>query len=209
MADKKWFADNLAEQRAIEDSTSTQCTLGLWGPRSRDILSSIRATTSRTRASRSARGRRSTSAAWRSIASRISYVGDPGWELYVPMADGAKLWDAVWEAGRAHGVCPPVSACTARRAGSRRLPGLRLRARRRLHRRRGRHGVGQGQGPGLRRQGRLRRPPRVGAGGEALHADDRRSHLDERHASATPSGASRSRLPTASRSSTRTDAART
>ena len=40
------------------------------------------------------------------LASRISYVGDLGWELYVPMADGAKLWDVLWEAGRAHGVVP-------------------------------------------------------------------------------------------------------
>ena len=40
------------------------------------------------------------------VASRISYVGDLGWELYVPFEQGAKLWDAVWEAGRAHGVVP-------------------------------------------------------------------------------------------------------
>ena len=40
------------------------------------------------------------------LASRISYVGDLGWELYVPMEQGAKLWDAVWEAGRPHGVVP-------------------------------------------------------------------------------------------------------
>ena len=40
------------------------------------------------------------------LASRISYVGDLGWELYVPMEEGAKLWDAVWEAGRPHGVVP-------------------------------------------------------------------------------------------------------
>lgn len=38
------------------------------------------------------------------LASRISYVGDLGWELYVPMEQGLKLWDALWEAGRAHGL---------------------------------------------------------------------------------------------------------
>ncbi len=77
MADKKWFADNLAGDARIEDFTSSWCTIGLWGPRARDVL-----------------------------ASRISYVGDLGWELYVPMEEGAKLWDAVWEAGRPHGVVP-------------------------------------------------------------------------------------------------------
>jgi glycine cleavage system aminomethyltransferase T len=38
------------------------------------------------------------------LASRISYVGDLGWELYVPMEQGARLWDLVWEAGEPHGL---------------------------------------------------------------------------------------------------------
>jgi glycine cleavage system aminomethyltransferase T len=40
------------------------------------------------------------------LASRISYVGDLGWELYAPMEQGARLWDTLWEAGQAHGVVP-------------------------------------------------------------------------------------------------------
>jgi glycine cleavage system aminomethyltransferase T len=40
------------------------------------------------------------------LASRISYVGDLGWELYVPIEQGAKLWDVVAEAGAPHGVIP-------------------------------------------------------------------------------------------------------
>ena len=40
------------------------------------------------------------------IASRISYVGDLGWELYVPMEKGEQLWDAVWDAGQPHGIVP-------------------------------------------------------------------------------------------------------
>jgi glycine cleavage system aminomethyltransferase T len=42
----------------------------------------------------------------RALASRISYVGDLGWELYVPIEQGARLWDVVWEAGRSHGAVP-------------------------------------------------------------------------------------------------------
>ena len=38
------------------------------------------------------------------LASRISYVGDLGWELYVPIEQGARLWDLVWEAGQEHGA---------------------------------------------------------------------------------------------------------
>ena len=40
------------------------------------------------------------------IASRISYVGDLGWELYVPIEQGARLWDIVAEAGLPHGAVP-------------------------------------------------------------------------------------------------------
>jgi len=40
------------------------------------------------------------------LASRISYVGELGWELYVPIEQGARLWDLVWEAGEPHGVVP-------------------------------------------------------------------------------------------------------
>src|SRR5256714_642139 len=38
------------------------------------------------------------------VASRISYVGDLGWEVYVPMEQGLLLWDTLWEAGRPHGL---------------------------------------------------------------------------------------------------------
>ena len=40
------------------------------------------------------------------LASRISYVGDLGWELHVPIEQGARLWDMVWEAGEPHGIVP-------------------------------------------------------------------------------------------------------
>jgi glycine cleavage system aminomethyltransferase T/glycine/D-amino acid oxidase-like deaminating enzyme len=108
MADKKWFADHLPEDgsASIEDLTSTWCTVGLWGPRARDVLSSL------TGDDVSNEG--FPFSTWKNVdvdgtavlASRISYVGDLGWELYVPMGDGAKLWDAVWEAGQPHGIVP-------------------------------------------------------------------------------------------------------
>src|SRR4051812_38440186 len=43
MADMKWFAGHLPEDGSaqIADQTSQLCTLGLWGPRARDILASV------------------------------------------------------------------------------------------------------------------------------------------------------------------------
>jgi glycine cleavage system aminomethyltransferase T len=40
------------------------------------------------------------------LASRISYVGELGWELHAPIEEGARLWDTLWEAGRPHGLVP-------------------------------------------------------------------------------------------------------
>jgi glycine cleavage system aminomethyltransferase T len=40
----------------------------------------------------------------RALASRISYVGELGWEIYAPMEQGLRLWDTLWEAGKPHGV---------------------------------------------------------------------------------------------------------
>jgi glycine cleavage system aminomethyltransferase T len=37
---------------------------------------------------------------------RISYVGDLGWEIYVPTEQGMPMWDRLWEAGQAFGVAP-------------------------------------------------------------------------------------------------------
>ena len=108
MADLKWFADHLPEDGSAQvfDLTSSWCTLGLWGPRARDILAST------TGADLSNEGFPFATCATielgslRVLASRISYVGDLGWELYVPIEQGAKLWDIVWEAGAPHGVVP-------------------------------------------------------------------------------------------------------
>ncbi len=38
------------------------------------------------------------------LALRVTYVGELGWELYCPSEFGLKLWDTIWEAGRAHGL---------------------------------------------------------------------------------------------------------
>jgi glycine cleavage system aminomethyltransferase T len=108
MMDKKWIAGQLpADGRAqLADLTSAWATFGLWGPRARDVLSSV------TAADVSAAGFPFATCAEIEIAgvtvlaSRISYVGELGWELYVPIEAGGAVWDAVWAAGQRHGLIP-------------------------------------------------------------------------------------------------------
>jgi glycine cleavage system aminomethyltransferase T len=107
MADRKWFSDRLpADGASLVDQTSAWCTLGLWGPRARDILSSVTSDDVSHEGFRFATCRTIEVGTLRVLASRISYVGDLGWELYVPMEQGEKLWDMLWEAGRPHGLAP-------------------------------------------------------------------------------------------------------
>jgi len=107
-ADFKWFRDHLPRDGSaqIADITSAWTTLGLWGPRARDILASVTRDDMSHEAFPFGRCRAIEVDTLRVLASRISYVGDLGWELYVPIEQGRKLWDMLSEAGRPHGVVP-------------------------------------------------------------------------------------------------------
>jgi len=108
MSDKKWFADHLPDDGSaqIHDQTSAWTTLGLWGPRARDILSSITSDDVSHQGMPFARCKQIEIGPVNTLASRISYVGDLGWELYVPIEQGARLWDIIAEAGEPHGIIP-------------------------------------------------------------------------------------------------------
>jgi glycine cleavage system aminomethyltransferase T/glycine/D-amino acid oxidase-like deaminating enzyme len=108
MSDLKWFKDHLPADGSaqIADLTSSWCTLGLWGPRAREILASVTGDDVSHEGFPFARCRTIEVGPLSVLASRISYVGDLGWELYVPMEQGARLWDIIAEAGEPHGIVP-------------------------------------------------------------------------------------------------------
>jgi glycine cleavage system aminomethyltransferase T/glycine/D-amino acid oxidase-like deaminating enzyme len=108
MADLKWVADHLREDGSAQvfDLTSSWCTLGLWGPRARDILANTTSADVSHEGFPFATCRTIEVDSLRVLASRISYVGDLGWELYVPIEQGAKLWDTIQEAGEPQGIVP-------------------------------------------------------------------------------------------------------
>jgi glycine cleavage system aminomethyltransferase T/glycine/D-amino acid oxidase-like deaminating enzyme len=108
MVDKKWFADRLPKDgtASIVDLTSAYTTIGLWGPRARDILSSITRDDVSHEAFPFGTCREIEVDSLSVLASRISYVGELGWELYVPIEAGLKLWDLLHKAGAPHGAVP-------------------------------------------------------------------------------------------------------
>ena len=106
MADRQWFTDHLVDGATLTDRTDEISTIGLWGPRARDILASL------TDADVSDEGfgfltcREVEIGGATVLASRISYVGELGWELYASMADAAELWEALLDTGDTHGTVP-------------------------------------------------------------------------------------------------------
>jgi glycine cleavage system aminomethyltransferase T len=106
MADRKLFSDNLPADgsASLVDVTTAWTTIGLWGPRARDILGSVTSDDVSHDGFPFAACRTLELGSQLVLASRISYVGDLGWELYVPIEQGARLWDVLWEAGQPHGL---------------------------------------------------------------------------------------------------------
>ncbi len=106
MSDKKWFADHLPAGAALADVTSAWATFGVWGPRARDVLQPVTLGDLSHDAFGFGTCREVEINGVTALASRISYVGELGWELYVPMEQGARVWDTVWDAGQPHGLVP-------------------------------------------------------------------------------------------------------
>ncbi len=104
MADLKWFKDHLAPMASIVDLTTAYTTVGLWGPNARRILAKLTRADISHGAFKFGTCRTLEVGSQVVLASRISYVGDLGWELYVPMEQGQRLWDELWEAGQAFGI---------------------------------------------------------------------------------------------------------
>jgi glycine cleavage system aminomethyltransferase T/glycine/D-amino acid oxidase-like deaminating enzyme len=111
-ADSKSFSDLLSGGATLTDRTDEISTIGLWGPRARDILADLTNSSADGGADLSDAGfgfltsRELQVGGTTVLASRISYVGELGWELYVAAEDAAKLWEDLLVAGAQHGAVP-------------------------------------------------------------------------------------------------------
>ncbi len=129
--DHKWFTDHLPEDGSAQlvDVTSAYCTVGVWGPKARDLLSSVTEDDMTNDGLPYGTAKRITVGSVPLLAVRISYVGELGWELHAPMDRGLALWDTLWDAGQAHGVVPAgigVYGTTGRLEKGYRLMGAEL-----------------------------------------------------------------------------------
>lgn len=104
--DLSWIREHAPEDGSVvvEDVTSRYACLGIWGPRSREILQPLSTADLSNEAFRYMRAREIDVGQVPCLALRVTYVGELGWELYCPMEFGLRLWDTIWDAGREHGL---------------------------------------------------------------------------------------------------------
>ena len=142
--------------------------------------------------------------------SRISYVGELGWEIYCPMEQGLRLWDTLWEAGQPHGVVAVgigVYATTGRLEKGYRAHGAELEldfdlVEAGMARPKVKDADFVGKAAYLEQRSRA-------AGGDPVHADRRRSDLGERGQALHARPRADPDRPTGRRSSTRRAVGRT
>ncbi|HUN37204.1 MAG TPA: FAD-dependent oxidoreductase [Trebonia sp.] len=106
--DAKWISDHLPAGATVTDVTSAWSTLGLWGPAAGQILAAVldesQVWTEGTGPFCSVKSVEIGGSVV--LASRISYVGEFGWELHVPADQAGQLWDQLWTAGQPAGLVP-------------------------------------------------------------------------------------------------------
>jgi glycine cleavage system aminomethyltransferase T/glycine/D-amino acid oxidase-like deaminating enzyme len=104
--DLGWIRKHLPDDGSVDvrDVTSSRACIGLWGPRARDILAPLTGDDLSNEAFPYLTSREIGVGHVPVLALRVTYVGELGWELYPSTEYGAALWDAVWEAGRPHGL---------------------------------------------------------------------------------------------------------
>jgi 4-methylaminobutanoate oxidase (formaldehyde-forming) len=117
--DRSWLRLHMPEDGsvAIEDVSSAYACIGLWGPKARQILQKVTRDEVSSAAFPYMAARYITVGDVPLLASRVTYVGELGWEFYAPMEYGLRLWDTLWEAGAPEGMAA---------AGYKALDSLRL-----------------------------------------------------------------------------------
>jgi sarcosine dehydrogenase len=99
--DFHWIRSHMADaaRAVLTDVTSAYAVLGVMGPRARDLLARLTQADISNAAFPFATSREIWLGRVPVRASRLTYVGELGWELYVPVEFAADTYDALQEAG--------------------------------------------------------------------------------------------------------------
>ena len=106
LRDLTWLKGHIPDGAAVSllNVTSAYAVLGLMGPRSRALLAGLADAELSNEAFPFGTAQQITLAGARVLALRITYVGELGWELYIPAEFAGGVFDALLEAGAPHGL---------------------------------------------------------------------------------------------------------
>ncbi len=104
--DFSWIERNLPEgaNAHLSDVTSAYAVLSLMGPRARDILQAVTSDDVSNEALPFGTAETIAIKGAPVLALRVSYVGELGWELHVPVESAIAVFEALSEAGTPHGM---------------------------------------------------------------------------------------------------------
>lgn len=88
----------------VRDITGGTCSIGLWGPLARDVVSQISSEDFTNAGFGHHRIKRAFLKGIPVTAISLSHVGEPGWEICTSADNGQRLWDVLWQAGQEHGI---------------------------------------------------------------------------------------------------------
>ncbi len=105
--DFNWIARNIPAgmNAQLVDVTSANAVLSLMGPKARNILSAATRDDVSNQAFPFATAQTIGIAGCPVLALRVTYVGELGWELHLPVEYAQTVYDALFEAGAGHGLC--------------------------------------------------------------------------------------------------------
>ncbi|KAJ5143213.1 uncharacterized protein N7515_002000 [Penicillium bovifimosum] len=88
----------------VRDITGSTCCIGLWGPRARQVMAGLCTDDLSNRGLPYSTLKKTSLAGIPVTLIRKSYVGELGWEIQSSAEYGQYLWDAIWQAGKPHGL---------------------------------------------------------------------------------------------------------
>ena len=117
--DFDWISRSVPEglDARLSDVTSSNAVLSVMGPRAREALQALTEHDMSNAAFPFGRIKRITLAGAPLLALRVTYVGELGWELHIPVEFAARVYEALMEAGKPHDIA---------NAGYRAIESLRL-----------------------------------------------------------------------------------
>ena len=106
--DYGWIADHIPDglDCTLSDITEEWGTLSLMGPKARDVLSAVTSADVSNAGFPFGHVREIPIAGATIRALRVTYVGELGWELHIPIAALGEVYDALMAAGSAHDIRP-------------------------------------------------------------------------------------------------------